>query len=51
MLDDGHVAETGTHAELLARDGIYAAMWKRQSEAAEGAGEVVAFPADAHLAR
>ena len=51
VLDDGHVAETGTHAELLARDGIYAAMWKRQSEAAEGAGEVVAFPADAHLAR
>ncbi|WP_238934808.1 ABCB family ABC transporter ATP-binding protein/permease [Maricaulis parjimensis] len=37
VLDDGHVAENGTHAELLARDGLYAAMWKRQSEAGEGA--------------
>lgn len=36
VLDDGHVAESGTHAELLAKDGLYAAMWKRQSEAGEG---------------
>ena len=36
VLDDGHVAENGTHAELLAKDGLYAAMWKRQSEAGEG---------------
>ena len=55
VLDDGHVAETGTHAELLARDGIYAGMWKRQSEAGEGAaeatGESLDLAADAHLAR
>jgi ABC-type multidrug transport system fused ATPase/permease subunit len=25
------VAEEGTHAELLARDGVYAKLWKRQS--------------------
>jgi ABC-type transport system involved in Fe-S cluster assembly fused permease/ATPase subunit len=33
VMEAGQVAETGTHAELLERDGIYATMWKRQSEA------------------
>jgi ATP-binding cassette, subfamily B, bacterial len=27
VMADGQVAETGTHDELLARDGAYAAMW------------------------
>ena len=27
VMDSGGVAETGTHAELLAADGLYAAMW------------------------
>jgi len=31
LLDDGHVAEAGTHAELLARNGLYARFWNRQS--------------------
>jgi ATP-binding cassette subfamily B multidrug efflux pump len=31
VLDDGRVAEAGTHAELLARDGIYALLWARQA--------------------
>ena len=31
VLDDGRVAEAGTHAQLLARDGIYALLWARQS--------------------
>ena len=45
VMDDGSIAETGTHAELLALEGIYARMWARQSEA--GSGEVVDFPAGA----
>ncbi|MEO8530262.1 MAG: ABC transporter ATP-binding protein [Deltaproteobacteria bacterium] len=31
VLDDGHIAEDGTHAQLLAKDGIYARLWSRQS--------------------
>ena len=32
VLDAGHVAERGTHAELLRRGGIYAEMWARQAQ-------------------
>jgi ATP-binding cassette subfamily B multidrug efflux pump len=31
VLDRGHVVETGTHAQLLARGGHYARLWERQS--------------------
>lgn len=31
VLDDGRVAEQGTHAELLAQKGLYAGFWARQS--------------------
>ncbi|MDV7141255.1 ABC transporter ATP-binding protein [Tropicimonas sp. TH_r6] len=31
VLDDGHIAEQGTHAELLAAGGLYARFWQRQS--------------------
>jgi ATP-binding cassette subfamily B multidrug efflux pump len=31
VLDKGHIAETGSHAELLKRDGLYASLWRRQS--------------------
>ncbi len=30
VLEQGHVVEEGTHADLLAHDGRYAAMWQRQ---------------------
>jgi len=30
VLEKGHVVEEGTHAELLAKNGRYAAMWQRQ---------------------
>ena len=31
VMDEGQVAEQGTHAELLAAGGIYASLWARQS--------------------
>ena len=31
VLDAGRVVEEGTHAQLLARGGIYAGLWARQS--------------------
>ena len=35
VLRDGVIAERGTHASLLAQDGLYAQMWNRQREATE----------------
>jgi ATP-binding cassette subfamily B protein len=35
VLQDGVIAEQGTHGELIARGGLYAAMWERQREADE----------------
>lgn len=37
VLDHGRMAETGTHAELLARDGRYRQLWDAGATRAEGA--------------
>lgn len=50
VLEAGHIAERGTHAQLLAKNGLYESMWNRQREAEEAreklalAGEEVAAP-------
>src|SRR5258707_13536368 len=35
VLDQGRIAERGTHGQLLAAGGLYARMWNRQREAQE----------------
>jgi len=35
VLDQGRIAERGTHVQLLASGGLYASMWNRQREAQE----------------
>jgi len=35
VLDQGRIAEQGTHGQLLASGGLYASMWNRQREAQE----------------
>jgi ATP-binding cassette, subfamily B, heavy metal transporter len=41
VLEAGQVAERGTHAELMAKGGLYAEMWARQAAERE-AGEALA---------
>ena len=45
VLEQGRVVERGTHAGLIAADGLYAVMWRRQQEARE-AGEPEGGEAD-----
>jgi ABC-type transport system involved in Fe-S cluster assembly fused permease/ATPase subunit len=45
VLDQGRIAERGTHSQLLATGGLYASMWNRQREAQE-ARERLALIAD-----
>ena len=45
VLDQGRIAERGTHRQLLDHDGLYASMWNRQREA-EAAREKLALVED-----
>jgi ATP-binding cassette subfamily B protein len=47
VLKDGGIAEQGTHGELIARRGLYAAMWDRQREADEAAERLRRMRAEA----
>ncbi len=45
VLQDGRIAERGSHAALIAEDGLYAEMWRRQSEAVQAAEAAAAAQA------
>jgi ATP-binding cassette subfamily B protein len=45
VLQEGRIAERGNHAQLIAEDGLYAEMWRRQSEAVEAAEAAAAAQA------
>ncbi len=49
VLDQGRIAERGTHSQLLVANGLYASMWNRQREAQE-AREKLAMMADENIA-
>jgi ATP-binding cassette subfamily B protein len=49
VLQEGRVAERGSHAALMAAGGLYAQMWRRQSEAVAAAEAAAAASAAADL--
>ena len=51
VLQDGRIAERGTHASLTAEDGLYAEMWRRQAQAVAAAEAAARAQAEADLDR
>ncbi|WP_369412854.1 ABCB family ABC transporter ATP-binding protein/permease [Neoroseomonas alba] len=51
VLQDGQIAERGTHASLIAEDGLYAEMWRRQAQAVAAAEAAARAQAEADMAR
>ena len=50
VLDKGELVEQGTHAELIARDGLYASLWNRQRQAEKAREELAAALEEAERA-
>jgi ATP-binding cassette, subfamily B, multidrug efflux pump len=49
VLDDGKIVERGTHDELIARGGLYAAFAEEQQEKRESAAELDASGSEGAL--
>ncbi len=46
VVDEGRIVEEGSHAELLARGGLYARLWRRQSGGFLAEGDAIAEAAE-----
>lgn len=42
VMDKGHLVEQGSHADLIAKDGLYASLWNRQRQAEKAREELAA---------
>ncbi len=50
VLDHGEIVERGRHADLVQRNGHYAAMWNKQKEAAEARAKLLEAESDPDVA-
>jgi ATP-binding cassette, subfamily B, heavy metal transporter len=50
VLDKGQLVEQGTHAELIAKNGLYASLWNRQRQAEKAREELAAALEEAERA-
>lgn len=41
VFDNGEIVEQGRHQELITKDGLYASLWRRQSQTGDGVDEAV----------